>query len=209
MKIDHLILGAYETNCYVLRSSQAAGDCLVIDPGLDAEPLIEFLREHRLNPVAVVLTHGHIDHIAGVEAIRKQFPAVKVFIHELDAEMLTEPLTNLSAMMGMAFRTDPQDAVLQEGDVIEQAGIKLLVFHTPGHTPGGICLYSKDEGVAFVGDTLFADSIGRTDFPGGSMSQLISGVKEKLFTLPGETDVYPGHGPATTIAHEKNHNPFF
>ena len=123
--------------------------------------------------------------------------------------LLTEPLTNLSAMTGMAFRTDPQDAVLREGDVIEQAGIKLLVFHTPGHTPGGICLYSRDDGVAFVGDTLFADSIGRTDFPGGSMSQLLSSVKEKLFTLPDETEVYPGHGPATTIAQEKDHNPFF
>lgn len=209
MKIDHLILGAYETNCYVLRSSQAAGDCLVIDPGLDAEPLIEFLQEHRLNPVAVILTHGHIDHIAGVEAIREQFPAVKVFIHELDAEMLTEPLTNLSAMMGMAFRTDAQDEALKEGDVVEQAGLKFLVLHTPGHTPGGICLYSEDDGVAFVGDTLFADSIGRTDFPGGSMSQLLNGVKEKLFTLPGETQVYPGHGPVTTIEHEKAHNPFF
>jgi len=209
MKIDHLILGAYETNCYVLRSSQAAEDCLVIDPGLDAEPLIEFLQEHRLNPVAVVLTHGHIDHIAGVAAIREQFPGVKVFIHELDAEMLTKPLTNLSAMTGVAFRTDPQDAALQDGAVIEQAGMKLLVLHTPGHTPGGICLYSQDDGVAFVGDTLFADSVGRTDFPGGSMSQLLNGVKEKLFTLPGETKVYPGHGPATTIAHEKAHNPFF
>ncbi len=209
MKIDQLILGAYETNCYVLRSAPAAEDCLVIDPGLDAEPLIEFLQEQHLNPVAVVLTHGHIDHIAGVAAMREQFPDVKVFIHELDAEMLTEPLTNLSAMTGMAFWTDPQDAALQERDVIEQAGIKLLVLHTPGHTPGGICLYSQDDGVAFVGDTLFADSVGRTDFPGGSMSQLLSSVKEKLFTLPGETNVYPGHGPATTIAHEKNHNPFF
>ena len=209
MKIDQLILGAYETNCYVLRSTPAAEDCLVIDPGMDAEPLMEFLQEQHLNPVAVVLTHGHIDHIAGVAVMREQFPDVKVFIHELDAEMLTEPLTNLSAMTGMAFRTDPQDAILREGDVIEQAGIKLLVFHTPGHTPGGICLYSQNDGVAFVGDTLFADSIGRTDFPGGSMSQLISGVKEKLFTLPDETDVYPGHGPATTIAHEKAHNPFF
>lgn len=209
MKIDHLILGAYETNCYVLRSGRAAEDCLVIDPGLDAEPLIDFLQEHHLNPVAVVLTHGHIDHIAGVAALREQFPDTKVFIHKLDAEMLTEPHTNLSAMTGMAFRTDPQDAVLQEGDVIEQAGVKLSVLHTPGHTPGGICLYSQDDGVAFVGDTLFADSVGRTDFPGGSMSQLLNSVKEKLFTLPDETRVYPGHGPDTTIAHEKAHNPFF
>jgi len=209
MKIDHLILGAYETNCYVLRGSDAAKDCLVIDPGLDAEPLIDLLKEQNLNAVAVALTHGHIDHIAGVAAMRDTFPDVKVCIHELDAEMLCEPHANLSAMSGMAFSTRPQDVSLQDGDVIEQAGVKLLVLHTPGHTPGGISLYSQANGVAFVGDTLFAGSVGRTDFPGGSTYQLLKSVKEKLLTLPGETKVYPGHGPPTTIAHEKNHNPFF
>jgi glyoxylase-like metal-dependent hydrolase (beta-lactamase superfamily II) len=209
MKIDHLILGAYETNCYVLRGSDAAKDCLVIDPGIDAEPLIDFLKEQNLNAVAVALTHGHIDHIAGVAALREQFPDIKVYIHRLDAEMLTEPYTNLSVMSGIAFSTEPEDVSLEEQDMIEQAGVKLTVLHTPGHTPGGICLYSQDEGVAFVGDTLFAGSVGRTDFPGGSTYQLLNSVKEKLFTLPGETKVYPGHGPTTTIAHEKNHNPFF
>jgi glyoxylase-like metal-dependent hydrolase (beta-lactamase superfamily II) len=209
MKIDHLILGAYETNCYVLRGSDAAKDCLVIDPGLDAEPLIDLLKEQNLNAVAVALTHGHIDHIAGVAALREQFPDIKVYIHRLDAEMLTEPYANLSVMSGIAFSTEPEDISLEEQDVIEQAGVKLTLLHTPGHTPGGICLYSRDEGVAFVGDTLFADSIGRTDFPGGSMSQLLNSVREKLFTLPDETKVYPGHGPATTIAREKAHNPFF
>ena len=209
MKIDHLILGAYETNCYVLRGSDAAKDCLVIDPGIDAEPLIDFLKEQNLNAVAVALTHGHIDHIAGVAALREQFPDIKVYIHRLDAEMLTEPYTNLSVMSGIAFSTEPEDVSLEEQDMIEQAGVKLTVLHTPGHTPGSICLYSQDEGVAFVGDTLFAGSVGRTDFPGGSTYQLLNSVKEKLFTLPGETKVYPGHGPTTTIAHEKNHNPFF
>jgi hydroxyacylglutathione hydrolase len=209
MIIDRLILGAYQTNCYVLRSGRAAGDCLVIDPGLEPERLIDFLEEYHLNPVAVLLTHGHIDHIAGIPVLREQFGGTKVLIHELDAEMLTEPQTNLSVMAGMTFRTEPQDVALGEGDVIEQAGVKLAVIHTPGHTPGGICLYSQDAGVAFVGDTLFASSIGRTDFPGGSMSQLLDSVKKKLFTLPDETKVYPGHGPATTIAHEKAHNPFF
>ncbi|MEK7993034.1 MAG: MBL fold metallo-hydrolase [Planctomycetota bacterium] len=209
MKIEHLTLGAYETNCYVLRDGETARDCLVIDPGLDAGRLIDFLEERDLNPVAVALTHGHIDHIAGVAAVRDTFPDVKVYIHELDAGMLSEPHKNLSAMSGMAFSTAPQDVSLQDRDVIEQAGVKLLVLHTPGHTPGGICLYSQADGVAFVGDTLFAGSVGRTDFPGGSMYQLINGVKDRLFTLPGETKVYPGHGPPTTIAHEKNHNPFF
>lgn len=208
MKIDHMILGAYETNSYVLRQSDAANDCLIIDTGLDAGSLPDFLTEQELNPVAIVFTHGHVDHIGGVAAVRSKFPDIKVYIHKLDAEMLTEPQANLSGMTGMPFRTRPEDFSLAEQDVVDEAGVQLLVLHTPGHTPGGICLYSKEDGVAFVGDTLFADSVGRTDFPGGSMSQLTSSIKEKLFTLPGETKVYPGHGLATTIAHEKAYNPF-
>jgi len=144
-----------------------------------------------------------------VAALREQFPGVRVYIHTLDAEMLAEPYSNLSIMSGVAFSTEPVDVCLEEQDVIEQAGVKLRVLHTPGHTPGGMCLYSQDDGVAFVGDTLFADSVGRTDFPGGSTSQLLNSVKQKLFTLPDETEVYPGHGPPTTIAQEKAHNPFF
>ncbi len=224
MKIDYLILGGYQTNCYILRNpstslrvkdsscraeTRQAKDCLIIDPGLEAGELIDFLTEQKLNPVAVVLTHGHIDHIAGVAVLRSRFPEIKVYIHNLDAEMLTEPNINLSAMSGSAFVTEAEDVSLKERDIIDLAGVKLLVLHTPGHTPGGISLYSKEDGVAFVGDTLFADSIGRTDFPGGSMSQLLTSVREKLFTLPEETKVYPGHGPATTIAAEKAHNPFF
>lgn len=208
MKIDRLILGAYETNCYVLRSSETAKDCLIVDPGMGADQLIKFLQEHQLNPVAVVLTHGHIDHTAGVAALRTEFPDIKVYIHKLDAEMLAEPHTNLSAMTGEFFKIEPAEFSLEENDVVERAGIKLSVLHTPGHTPGGICLYSKDEEIVFTDDALFADSIGRTDFPNGSMSQLLKSIREKLFTLPDETKVYPGHGPITTIAHEKAHNPF-
>jgi len=208
MKIDRLILGAYETNCYVLRSSEAVKDCLIVDAGLGAEKLIKFLQEHNLNPVAVVLTHGHIDHIEGVAALRAEFPDIKVYIHNLDAEMLTEPYTNLSAMTGADFSVEPADFFLEEQSVIEQADIKLSVLHTPGHTPGGICLYCEDEGIAFTDDALFADSIGRTDFPDGNTEQLLQSIREKLFTLPDETKVYPGHGPITTIAHEKEYNPF-
>ncbi len=208
MKIERLILGVYETNCYVLRSNEATKDCLIVDAGLGAGKLIKFLEEHQLNPVAVVLTHGHIDHIAGVAALRGRFPDIKVYIHKLDAEMLSEPQTNLSAMTGGAFSIEPADFSVEEQSCIEQAGVKLSVLHTPGHTPGGICLYSKNEAIVFTDDALFADSIGRTDFPCGSTEQLLKSIREKLFILPDETKVYPGHGPITTIAHEKAHNPF-
>jgi hydroxyacylglutathione hydrolase len=208
MKIDRLVLGAYQTNCYILRAGEAAKDCLIIDTGLEAGELIDFLEVHKLNPVAVVLTHGHIDHIIGLAALRSRFPDIKVYIHKLDAEMLTGEKNNLSAMAGISFSSKPADFSLEEGNVIEQANIKLDVIHTPGHTPGGICLYSKADDIAFVGDTLFANSVGRTDIPGGSTTQLIKSIKEKLCNLPDETVAYPGHGPATTIAQEKANNPF-
>ncbi|HUW18765.1 MAG TPA: MBL fold metallo-hydrolase [Sedimentisphaerales bacterium] len=208
MEIDRLILGAFETNCYVVRANKAADRCLVIDAGLEATELVDFIQERKLNPLAVVLTHGHADHIVGVAEARKSFPAVKVYIHKLDAEMLTGAENNLSALTGELFRTEPADLTLEEGDVVEQAGIRLHVLHTPGHTPGGICLYSREHGVVFVGDTLFAGSIGRTDFPGGSMTQLITGIREKLLTLPDETVVYPGHGPITTVEQERKYNPY-
>jgi len=208
MKIDRLILGSFETNCYILRQSEAAKDCLIVDTGLEAGELIDFLKEHTLNPVAVVLTHGHIDHVTGVAVLRQNFPEIKVHIHKLDAEMLTGAKDNLSALSGQTFSTEPADGFIEEGDKIEQADIALEVLHTPGHTPGGISLYSKQDGLIFVGDTLFAGSVGRTDFPAASFAQLIKSIREKLFTLPDETLCLPGHGPSTSIAQEKEHNPF-
>jgi glyoxylase-like metal-dependent hydrolase (beta-lactamase superfamily II) len=208
MKIDRLVLGEYQTNCYVARISEQANDCLVIDTGLDVRELLEFLEINKLTPAAVVITHGHVDHIAGVEELRGKYPAIKVYIHKLDAQSLTDSMSNLSFMTGNSFSTDEADHIVEENDVIERAGIKLRVIHTPGHTPGGICLYAEKEGVVFVGDTLFADSVGRTDLPGGDTRQLIEGIKQKLLTLPDDTVVYPGHGNRTTIGREKTRNPF-
>jgi glyoxylase-like metal-dependent hydrolase (beta-lactamase superfamily II) len=208
MQIDCLTIGAYETNCYVLRKDGSAKDCLIIDTGLNAAKLIEFLNRGRLNPVAVILTHGHIDHIAGLIALRGKFTGLKVYVHKLDAEMLTGSENNLSEFIGGGFETASADFLVDDGNIIEQAGLKLEVFHTPGHTQGGICLYAKNEKTVFVGDTLFAGSVGRTDFPGGSMEKLLQSIREKLLILPDDTTVYPGHGPQTSIAWEKKHNPF-
>jgi hydroxyacylglutathione hydrolase len=208
MQIDRLILGGFETNCYVVRRDEAATDCMVIDPGFDPDNLLEFLAQNRLNPVAVVITHGHVDHIAGLAALRQQYPKARVYIHKIDAGMLTDGEANLSALAGIEVETEPADVLLQDGDVIDEAGIMLQVRHTPGHTLGGICLYAESEGLVFAGDTLFADSVGRTDFPGGDMEQLIESIRTKLFTLPDTTVVYPGHGMRTTIGREKRANPF-
>ena len=207
MKIDTIALGSYQTNCYILRQNEAK-DCLIIDPGLEPAPLLDLLKENQLNPVAIILTHGHADHIAGIPALRQSYPEIKIYIHKLDAIMLTEAQHNLSALADGPFETDPADFLIDEPDMIDLAGIKLEVFHTPGHTQGGICLYLRDEAILFSGDTLFADSVGRTDFPGGNMAQLTKGIKEKLLILSEQTTVCPGHGPATSIAREKAYNQY-
>jgi hydroxyacylglutathione hydrolase len=208
MKIDRLVLGDFETNCYVVRRDESARACVIIDPGLDPEELLDFLSRHELQPAAVLLTHGHIDHIAGVTALRQHYPQSKLYVHQLDAPMLTNAQANLSLLAGGAFTAPAADVLLQDGDIVEEAGIQLKVLHTPGHTPGGICLYAEAEDVIFVGDTLFADSVGRTDFPGGSMDQLLLSIQRRLLVLPDTTAVYPGHGMRTTLGREKRANPF-
>jgi hydroxyacylglutathione hydrolase len=208
MQVDNLVLGAFETNCYVLRHEPGVSQCLVIDTGLDSSPLIDFLQTNGLAPAALILTHGHADHIAGVVELHANFPNMAVCIHRLDAKMLTGEQDNLSMLAGALYKAEPADTLLEQGDVVDKAGIRLEALHTPGHTPGGICLYAADDGIVFAGDTLFDGSVGRTDFPGGSMTQLLRSIKEKLFVLPDETVVYPGHGPTTTIGREKAYNPF-
>lgn len=208
MDIKTLVLGDYETNCFCVRRDDLTKDCVVIDAGLSPDPLLDHLKDNELNPVAVILTHTHIDHIFGLKDLRESYPDAKIVVHKDDADGLIDPLKNLSAMMGASFITEPADVTVEEGESISFAGVELSVIHTPGHTSGGISLYAKDEGIVFAGDTLFDCSIGRTDFPGGSAKTLIDSIKTKLLTLPDETVVYTGHGPETTIGSEKEHNPF-
>jgi hydroxyacylglutathione hydrolase len=208
MKVETLILGDYETNSYILTADDVTKDCLIIDTGLDPEPLIDYLKSNNLVPAAVILTHGHADHIMGVNVLRENWSDIKVAIHKADAEMLARPTRNLSLLAGSAFKTEPADILIDEEGPIEFAALKFDILHTPGHSPGGICLYSKEHGVAFVGDTLFASSIGRTDLHGGDFNTLIASIKQKLLTLPPETRVYTGHGPATTIEVEMRTNQY-
>ena len=156
MQVDCLSLGDFGTNCYCVRAVAEQADCAVIDPGLGAEVLVRFLQRKNLRPQLIILTHGHIDHIAGVESLRRTWPGIPVAIHRADANMLVDSEANLSLMLGDPFETAAADRLLEEGDTVEAASVPLRVLHTPGHTPGGICLYSEQERILFSGDILFA-----------------------------------------------------
>jgi hydroxyacylglutathione hydrolase len=184
------------------------GDCVVIDPGFEPDAVLALLRSEKLTPALILNTHGHVDHIAGNEAMKAAFPDAPLVIGVGDAAMLTDPMLNLSGLAGVPVTSPPADRTVREGDVIETAGLLLDVLDIPGHSPGHVVFVVRDEPVVFGGDVLFAGSIGRTDFPGGDLDQLLSGIRAKLWPLPDETTVYPGHGPATTIGDEKRSNPF-
>jgi hydroxyacylglutathione hydrolase len=203
--IEGRMMGSMGANCYLfacLETKKAA----VIDPGGDAKRIYKWVMDKGLTVQYILLTHGHVDHMGGVAELRKLLGNVLVGIHEADAGMLTDTRKNLSVFMGSNVVTKGADFLLQDGQVIDIGNEKLKVISTPGHTPGGVCFLSS-EGL-FSGDTLFAGSIGRTDFPGGSMPQLLKAIKEKLLILPDDTKVYPGHMQETTIGMEKRYNPF-
>jgi glyoxylase-like metal-dependent hydrolase (beta-lactamase superfamily II) len=208
VKIDTIIVGAYQNNCYVVRKDERQGECILIDTGLETGPVVEFLRENELRPTALLLTHGHPDHIAGIKDIKEAFEAVKVFVHQQDVKMLQYWGTGRRIFAEVEIRADSADVSIEDGMRIEDAGLVLEVIHTPGHTPGGVCYYSAGAGVLFSGDTLFLGSVGRTDFEYSNTEDLLNAVNKKLMVLPETTKVYPGHGPATTIRNEKRHNPY-
>jgi len=185
-------------------------DCIVIDPGFEPESIIDYLAEHSLTPAAILCTHGHSDHIAGNRALKKRWLACPLLIGAGDAEKLTNPVLNLSAAFGFNITSPPADRTLSEGERFEAAGLELDVFDAPGHSSGHIVLVCKQIAPwhVFGGDVLFAGGVGRTDFPDGSFETLRKSIHEKLFTLPDETIVLPGHGQSTTVGREKRTNPF-
>ncbi|NLW45562.1 MAG: MBL fold metallo-hydrolase [Syntrophomonadaceae bacterium] len=197
--------GGMGANCYIIGCEETR-EGAVIDPGAGAEAILRIIREENLKIKYIINTHGHIDHI-GANARIKEATGADILIHEADAKMLTSAAANFSMLMGRRITSPPASRLLKDGDIIKiGTTIELEVIHTPGHTPGGICL--KTGNILFSGDTLFAGSIGRTDFPGGSYKTLINSIKEKLMCLDDDVIVYPGHMQPTTIGFERKHNPF-
>ncbi|MEM2182865.1 MAG: MBL fold metallo-hydrolase [Candidatus Bathyarchaeia archaeon] len=209
MKIISISVGYLLTNCYIIACERTK-EALVIDPGLsanEAERLFREIMKYSLQVKYIVNTHGHMDHISG-NALVKERTGATIMIHEYDADMLINPMENLSGIMGLSVISPPPDLTLKDEDKIRVGNLEIDVLHTPGHTPGSISLYCRSEGVVFTGDTLFAGAVGRTDFPGSSHRMLIESIREKLLILPDETIAYPGHGEATTIGRERRWNPF-
>lgn len=204
MKLYRIPLGMYATNCYIV-ADEASGEALIIDPGSEADKVEDLLTKNQLTPIKVLLTHGHHDHTGAVQAIIDKYH-IPLAISAADKPMLTDPQLSLGSYMGGAAAISAVPELLQEGDQVACGSLSFKVLATPGHTEGGICFYG--EGIVIAGDTLFQGSIGRTDFPGGSFEVLEKSIQDKLYTLPEDTVVYPGHGPETTIRQEKLSNPF-
>ena len=206
--LDTILSTPFEENAYIARL-EGRNDCLVVDPGLEPEKILEHLEAERLVPAAVLNTHGHSDHVAGNAALKQQWPECPIVIAAAEAAKLTDPQLNLSASFGIEIVSPPADITVEDGDTYTAGGIGLRVRSIPGHSAGHVVYLVEDHepALVFVGDVIFAGGIGRTDFPNGDFEQLKEGIHAKLFTLPDETVLLPGHGPPTTVGQEKRTNP--
>lgn len=195
------------TNTYILYNEETM-EGLVVDPSFSPEQYIKAIKEKKIHLTSIFLTHAHVDHMAGMNELRKAFPEARMYMDKRGRPFLRDPERNLSYMFPTPTLVDDADVWVKDGDEIETSGYTFQVIDTSGHTPGGISFYLKKEGIVFTGDSLFQGSIGRTDFPGGSMKELTGSIRKNLFTLPDSTVVLSGHGEQTTIGQEKRTNPF-
>ncbi len=204
MKYEHIIVGAIETNCYLVCCEETK-ECAVIDPGAEAQKIIQLIHQNDLKPTMVINTHGHVDHVGANRDLIDEY-SVPLLIHSADSPMLDKvEQTELSFFLG-AKNSPPPDKLLVEGEKVVIGSVQLEIIHTPGHSPGSVSLMGED--ILFSGDTLFFGGVGRTDLPGGSWNELVCSIKEKILTLPEDTIVLTGHGPKTTVGQEKRSNPF-
>ena len=208
LNVHTIVSMPFAENTYVVWR-KGATDALVIDPGLEPDAILDFLTEQGLSVAAILNTHGHADHIAGNEAMKTAFPEAPLVIGVNEAHMLADAEANLSAPFGMAIVSPAADRLVREGEQVDYAGIPLEVIDLPGHSPGHVVFrFREGPDLLFGGDVLFRGGIGRYDFPGSDGKLLLGGIRNKLFALPEDTVVYPGHGPVTTIGQEKRFNPF-
>ena len=206
MTVKEFQVGMVCTNCFLAVNSETK-ETLVIDPGDQAQMIVQYIEENGLQPAAVLLTHGHFDHCMVASELAGHY-GICVYVHEDEKQTMEHPAYNCATMIGKDLVFHADEYFHGEKDHLSMAGFEIDVLHTPGHTIGGVCFYIQSENLLFSGDTLFCESVGRTDFPKGSMSQLVRSIKEKLFPLPNDTKVLPGHGEWTTIGQEKQCNPF-
>ncbi|NQS97140.1 MAG: MBL fold metallo-hydrolase [candidate division Zixibacteria bacterium] len=204
MILHRYVVGPLMVNSYIIGCEESR-IAAIVDPGDEAERLLEQAKALDLNIKQIINTHGHADHIGNNGEVKRATGA-EIYIHPLDAEMLTNPEKNLSVFFGEAVDSPPADGYLEEGRPHRIGELAFRIIHIPGHSSGSVCLAA--DNLAIVGDVLFAGSIGRTDFPGGSFDELVGGIRAKLFPLGDSTEILPGHGPPTTIGDERKHNPF-
>lgn len=203
--IKALVLGMVQNNCYIVRKRESQ-EVVVIDPGDDLYKIRKYLKENDLECKAIFLTHGHFDHIMAVPEL-KGLTEAPVYAHEAEAELLNDTELNASSLFGKGVSL-LQDIMIKDKDEFQIAGLSWQVIHTPGHTQGGVCYYLLDHGIIFTGDTLFYESVGRTDLPTGDHSILIENIHNQLMVLADSIELYPGHGRPTTIGHERQFNPY-
>ena len=203
--IRTFVTGPFMVNTFAVASG---GQCWIVDPGEGCSELVDHVRAEKLQPQAILLTHGHVDHIAGAAELAAAFDGIELICSVDDAPMLADPGLNLSALLGGSITLGPPDRAVAPGDELTLGETTWTVLDTGGHGPGGVSYYCADAGVAIVGDSVFASSIGRTDWPGSDERRLLRNIRENLLSLPGRTRLLTGHGPETTVADEKATNPF-
>ena len=206
MKIEKFVTGIISTNCYIVTNEETK-ETVIVDPANLSKAMIGYIEEEELVIKAILLTHAHFDHIMGIDKVIETFGEMPIYVEEHDLALLNNADQNESMVYTSGY-SHPGGNVIHDGDVLSFIGHDFQVIHTPGHTAGGVCYYVEKEGVLFSGDTLFCCSVGRSDFATSSTSALIRSIKEKLFLLPDETKVFPGHMGATTIGNEKVNNPY-